>query len=618
MRRYLTTLRPRLDLILTRMRYRFDNGVAQGPVVFVVTLGILGALAAVVITLLGWLVGAFGDAAVSSVFSTGLWDRLDSILFNGAVPDGSFGVRLVWALQWIPTITISATIIAFVTTTMTRRLERLKNGTSPVMESGHVLILGWSNRIFPILQQLTLASGGRRRLVVVIADQSATHMLTEIEARCGDLGKLRVVTRAGDPTNPVALERANLLRASSVIVLEPDQGDSASIATVLAVKSLDPTLQIPVVVEVSDPHHATALRHATGEKVRTVTAWTIIARVTAQACRQQGLATALADFLDFEGNEIHVTSPKALVGGTYRDALVAFDSARVIGIERGDTPLLNPAVTTPILDGDALIVVADDVVTESPHRSRSIHSHTPRNLAPWNSSPENLLVIGWSSMGEAVLNELAPFVRRGSTVTVLADALYVDRRPADTYGGMAVEFVDTKGSTHGLEAALAERQFDQVLVLAYRHGIDAASADAKTMLILLLINTVLKGLNVRLVAEILDSRRADLALLTEPDDLVVSDRLAAQMMAQLTEDSRLSSIFNDLFDATGVSLNVYPIDLYLESNESRSIFELTLMAAERGESLVGIRRTDGSILMNPRGSFLYTAAPGDGLIVVSE
>jgi Trk K+ transport system NAD-binding subunit len=555
---------------------------------------------------------------VSSVFSTGLWERLDSILFNGAVPDGSFAVRLVWALQWIPTITISATIIAFVTTTMTRRLERLKNGTSPVMESGHVLILGWSNRIFPILQQLAMATGGRRRLVVVVADQSATHMLTEIEARCDDLGKLRVVTRTGDPTNPVALERANLLRASSVIVLEPDQGDSASIATVLAVKSLDPTLKIPVVVEVSDPHHATALRHATGEKVRTVTAWTIIARVTAQACRQHGLATALADFLDFEGNEIHVTPARSLVGGTYRDALVAFDSARVIGIERGETPLLNPALTTPILDGDALIVVSDDVVTESPHRSRSIPTHTPRNRAPWNSSPENLLVIGWSSMGEAVLGELAPFVKSGSTVTVLADAQYVDRRPADTYGGLAVEFVDTKGSTHGLEAALAQRQFDQVLVLAYRHGIDAASADAKTMLILLLINTVLKGLNIRLVAEILDSRRADLALLTEPDDLVVSDRLAAQMMAQLTEDSRLSSIFNDLFDATGVSLNVHPIDLYLETNESRSIFELTLIAAERGESLVGIRRTDGNIHMNPRGSYLYTAAPGDGLIVVSE
>ena len=469
-----------------------------------------------------------------------------------------------------------------------------------------------------VLGHLPDRLGGRRRLVVVVADRPAASMLTEIEARCDDLGKLKVVTRTGDPTNPVALERANLLRASSVIVLEPDQGDSASIATVLAVKSLDSSLKIPVVVEVSDPHHATALRHATGEKVRTVTAWTIIARVTAQACRQHGLATALADFLDFEGNEIHVTPAKSLVGGTYREALVAFESARVIGIERGETPLLNPPLATPILDGDALIVVANDVVTEAAHRTRPVRQHAPRTTAPWNDSPENLLVIGWSSMGEAVLNELAPFVRSGSTVTVLADALYVDRRPADSYGEMTVEFVDTKGSTHGLEAALAQRQFDQVLVLAYRHEIDAASADAKTMLILLLINTVLRGMNVRLVAEILDSRRADLALLTEPDDLVVSDRLAAQMMAQLTEDSRLSSIFNDLFDAAGVSLNVHPVDLYLEHDETRSIFEITLTAAERGESFVGIRYADGQIEMNPRGSAEYTAARGDGFIVVSE
>lgn len=618
MRKFATRCTDSAHAWFTRIRYHFDNGVAQGPAIFVTTLGILGFVAALVITLLGWMVGAFGESSAGSVFTSGLWDRLDAILFNNAVPDGNWAVRAVWALQWIPTITISATIIAFVTTTMTRRLESLKNGTSPVIESGHVLILGWSNRIFPVLQQLSLASGSRRRLVVIVAERPASGMLNEIEARCPDLGRLKVVSRTGDPTNPVALSRANILRAASVIVLEPDQGDSASIATVLAVKSLDPSLKIPVVVEVSDPHHATALRHATGEKVRTVTAWTIIARVTAQACRQHGLATALADFLDFEGNEIHVTPARSLMGRTYRDALTAFESARVIGIERGDSPLLNPLLSTEIVEGDALIVVANDVVTEAPHHARAVTKKAPRISTPWNDSPENLLVIGWSTMGEAVLNELAPFVRVGSTVTVLADAAYVEQRPAGSYGSMTVEFIDTKGSTHGLEAALAQRKFDQVLVLAYRHGIDAASADAKTMLILLLINTVLKGSNVRLVAEILDSRRADLALLTEPDDLVVSDRLAAQMMAQLTEDSRLASIFNDLFDATGVSLNVYPIDLYLENNDSVSIFELIEMAAERGESLVGIRKSTGHIQMNPRGSAIYTAVPGDGLIVVCE
>ncbi len=166
MRQLISNVQRRCRTTIVQLRYHFDNGVAQGPVVFIVTLGILGVVAALVITLLGWLVGAFGDDSIGAVLTTGLWDRLDSILFNSAVPDGSLAVRLVWALQWIPTITISATIIAFVTTTMTRRLERLKNGTSPVIESGHILVLGWSNRIFPIVQQLALASGGRRRLVV--------------------------------------------------------------------------------------------------------------------------------------------------------------------------------------------------------------------------------------------------------------------------------------------------------------------------------------------------------------------------------------------------------------------------------------------------------------------
>ncbi|NBV25786.1 MAG: hypothetical protein EBR99_00470 [Actinobacteria bacterium] len=46
----------RLRELGTKLRYHFDNGVTRGPFWFVVTLGVMGLITSVVITLLGWVV----------------------------------------------------------------------------------------------------------------------------------------------------------------------------------------------------------------------------------------------------------------------------------------------------------------------------------------------------------------------------------------------------------------------------------------------------------------------------------------------------------------------------------------------------------------------------------
>ncbi|MEN9971617.1 MAG: hypothetical protein RL146_918 [Actinomycetota bacterium] len=62
----------------------------------------------------------------------------------------------------------------------------------------------------------------------------------EIEARAKDLGKLKVVTRTGDVTNPEDLKRTNIANAKSIIVLDSDEaGDANVVSAVLARCSCD-------------------------------------------------------------------------------------------------------------------------------------------------------------------------------------------------------------------------------------------------------------------------------------------------------------------------------------------------------------------------------------------
>ncbi|MGK3945548.1 NAD-binding protein, partial [Streptomyces caeruleatus] len=89
-------------------------------------------------------------------------------------------------------------------------------------------------------------------------------MEDEIESRAEGLGKLKVITRTGDPTNPSDLKRANISGAKSIIILDEDEaGDATIVSTVLAVKSVNSNPNTRIIAEVDDPNTAEALETAT-------------------------------------------------------------------------------------------------------------------------------------------------------------------------------------------------------------------------------------------------------------------------------------------------------------------------------------------------------------------
>jgi hypothetical protein len=129
----------------------------------------------------------------------------------------------------------------------------------------------------------------------------------------------------------------------------------------------------------------------------------------------------------------------------------------------------------------------------------------------------------------------------------------------------------------------------------------------------------------RLVAEILDSRKAELARVAAVDDLVVSDNLAALLISQISENPALAPVFEDLFDADGAAINVKPIEHYVPLGKKIAFAELVAIAAAHGESAIGYRvvaesANDSStgVRLNPFKTNEFTPAKGDSLIVIGN
>jgi hypothetical protein len=383
-----------------------------------------------------------------------------------------------------------------------------------------------------------------------------------------------------------------------------------------------------VVAELNEAETARALHDASKGSVVTVQAADVIARVTAQACRQSGLSVVWRDLLDFAGDEIYFRVVPELQGHTYGEALLAFETSSVIGRRAADgTISVNPAMETVFEPGDAVIALSadDDTVVLTGFVDEDAPDAV---LSPSPSErPDSLLVVGWSHVGPVVLQELDQFAPAGSTVDVLVDPDLVD--PGELVdldlGRLRVTYQSTGSNLDELGASVRTQQYDKVVVLGYRRGLTPPEADARSLLSLIILQQALvassSGQRPRIVTELLDARDADLARATGADDFVVSDELSSLMLAQLAERADLEDVFADLFDVEGSAIALEPAKWYVTSSQ-KAFRGVVAAARARGESAIGYRIEHGSdglpaVMLNPPKTAEVTLGTDDQVVVIA-
>lgn len=623
-----------------RLRYAIDNSFGKSGV-FALYMLVAVAIATSLIVIIKYSLYLMpfllpeGTAPLAAPTFETFWGSFASVVGKGTEP--TWADRIVGVLYWIVTVCAGGTITGFIVGLINAALTEIKKGRSPIIAHNHTLILGWSNRIFPILKELEEAGLNQRRkpTVVIFANKTREWMEQQIKNNAGALKRLDVVPRMGDLNSLNELKRTNLGSSKSIIVLDETSGsDAGAVNTVFAVKALSTNPDQKLIVEIDDKNVAHSLATATKGQVIPVRSHDIIARVTAQASRQPGLAAVILDLLDFGGDEIYFQNVPALAGKTYKEALVSFNDASVIGLAHADGSVeLNPKGTTKLKATDSVIAVAEDddkVVYTGPTdlvaKSKPVVSKVPAR------KPEHMLVVGWSSMGRTILEELAPFMVKGSTVHIIAKKDFVKKSETENlnFGALKTTFAYTSGNINDMVIAAGAKKYDQILVLGYRKGVTVADADALTMLSMLQLNQLFEqdGNGVeptRLVAEIIDSSKAEIARVAAVDDLVVSDKLAALLMTQMSENVALAPVFTDLFDAEGASINLKPIEYFAKLGKEISFGELVAAAAAHGDSAIGVRiaansAKDGAtgVELNPSKHETYKPAAGDGLVVIGN
>ena len=571
-------------------------------------------------------------------FLEAAWQSFLHTIDSGTVAgDNGWTLRILMLLVTLSGIFIVSILIGSITSGLEAKLEDLRKGRSKVLENNHTLILGWSSKIFSIISELVIANENQKNpRIVILAPKDKVEMEDEIRSRQPCTKNSKIICRTGSPLDLTDLDVASPNEARSIIVLSPDgeDADTDVIKTILALTNSPERngKKFHIVAEIRNAENIEAAELVGRDEATLVLSSDLIAKVTAQTCRQSGLSMVYTELLDFDGAEIYFAKEPALNGKTYRDALFGYETSTVMGIRKvSGEILLNPDMSTLIEQTDQLIVISldDDTVTFSKAPEIPERGVSPE-IAKDGPGGERTLILGWNERGASIIQELDNYVGKGSEVLIMADTptvrLEIEHLQTIIYNN-TLQFREGNICDRKTLDSVSVGSFDHIIILCYQN-LDVQQADAKTLIALLHLRNISEqqGKDFSIVSEMLDIKNRDLAQVAKADDFIVSDKLVSLMLSQLSENAELKKVFDQLFTSEGSEIYLKPIEYYASVGEETNLYNLVDSAAQRGETFLGYKthalahdpKSAYGVFVNPNKSSKVTFSKEDRVIVLSE
>ncbi|XP_059655357.1 ion channel CASTOR-like isoform X4 [Cornus florida] len=576
-----------------------------------------------------WLSWTYVADSGNHANSEGIGPRLVSVSI-------SFGGMLIFAMM-----------LGLVSDAISEKFDSLRKGRSEVVEQNHTLILGWSDKLGSLLNQLAIANeslGGGT--VVVMAERDKEEMELDISKMEFDFRGTSVICRSGSPLILADLKKVSVSKARAIVVLaedgNADQSDARALRTVLSLTGVKEGLRAHIVVELSDLDNEVLVKLVGGDLVETVVAHDVIGRLMIQCARQPGLAQIWEDILGFENCEFYIKRWPQLDGMQFEDVLISFPDAIPCGVKVsscGGKIILNPDDSYVLQEGDEVLVIAEDDDTYAPTTLPTVKEAPFIHIARPARKPQKILLCGWRRDIDDMIVVLDASLASGSELWMFNEVLEKEREKKLIDGGLDIDrlvnisLVNREGNAvirRHLESLPLE-SFDSILILADESVEDSAiQADSRSLATLLLIRDIqAKRLPYReamgsqvhrgsfsqgswigemqqasdksvIISEILDPRTKNLLSMSRISDYVLSNELVSMALAMVAEDRQINDVLEELFAEEGNEMYIRQADLYLHEGEELSFYEILLRARQRREIMIGYRlANEEKAVINP-------------------
>lgn len=621
-----------------RIRYAVDNTFTRGTAALILWLAILSVA---IIAFMALVVSLFritpeGEAPLG--FWEAAWRNLMRTLDAGTMGgDAGWGYRIIMLLVTLGGVFVISTLIGVLSSAIEGKLEELRRGKSKILETNHIVILGWSEQLYTIISELVEANRNQPgNCIAVLSPLDKVAMDEMLSTRLGSTGRTRLVTRTGSPMDINDLNLVSIDTAKSIIILSPEDAENADAEVIKVLLAIVNNAErkasaYHIVAELRNPENAQVAHIVGKDEVELVLTGDVIARILAQTCRQSGLSAVYTELLDFGGDEIYIKHFPQLTGSRYKEVLARFDRNAVLGIAFSNGSVkLNPPPETKIGDEDQLVLVAEDddkvFFTDAGHISTDLI----KTGEPEEEKVESVLLLGWNRRASRIIHELDRYAVKNSTMKLMSGVDHTDgyKRELKKLKNFKVGCISGEITDRKVLKSQKLDQFDHIVVLSDSDNLPTQKADSQTMITLLHLRDLAEKHNYgySIVSEMQDIRNRNLIEVAHADDFIVSDKLISLLLAQVSENKSLNKVFEDILDPEGSEIYLKPVENYLVVNQEANFYTVIESAILKGETAIGYRLSaqerdklhSYGIHINPRKSENIVFRPGDKVIVLAE
>ncbi|WP_147300888.1 CASTOR/POLLUX-related putative ion channel [Aestuariispira insulae] len=650
--------------ILHRSQYRLDRILSKGVMA---QLGLLALFAFVTVSI-GMTVMFFGlfdpeNASVESIHHKSHEDIADAFWWSltHALDPGTF-VSNYGASWQVMLFAFSLTIIGMalfgafiglVSAGIHERLRLLDQGIGPVVEEGHILLLGWNNLAPAVISRLVDIAGDAR--LVVLADRDIEEMRHDLRMSVEIDRNLarRVIFRQGNVVADHELERVSYQKASRIIVLSNERSSlDATANDIDAIKLLlmfaDNRRWLEtkphIVAEISDVSNFEIANLAGKYQVPVVTSADLISRIMVQCSRQPDLSAVYFELFSASSNRLLMEHIPECTGMAFGSILNAFGRATPIGVcdilELEDRvvyiPDLNPPADHIIEEHEKIILIASETEAEFTPNGTAFDGLAPVPGEAFDlDRMKQVLILGWNRNIYTSLQLYDDYMAGGEVVVVSS----LDENEARTLldENLPKPLVNISvrvAQENYLKRAVLERYLadspDAVVILSDDSG-DTENPDSRVIMAMVLLQWILEthGMDAdpHVIAEILDRSSTHSLEFFQGFEMVVTPDIVSLMLAHIARRNDIRTVVTELLSPNGQEIYLKPFDRYVAEGEAFRFGDLVTRAKQNDEIVWGVVRMTGpdgekldncDVQINPDRTEPIALSQHDRLIVLSR
>jgi len=551
-----------------------------------------------------------------------------------AAPDGGGSAespihRLIGLSISIGGMLVFALLLSVISATFEDALQGLREGVGPVIEGDHIVILGYLTPMLQIIaKELCNANESAGGVLIAILSPlpkpDVEDFLREADGDIKDWVKnSTIVVRSGDACSIEDLTKVAAKSARKVLIMSKpgvsrEEADALTLNVLLTMHNNHWPLQGRCIVQCQLVRNQGVFKRLLNETSQVLTTNDFIAELMVQSAMQSGLVNVVRSVFCFEGDEFYIQRIQGTAGRTFIEVLFSLPGVILVGIMTpGGSLELLPAMDRIIEADDALCILAEDDSTvpeqATPGTLKDIRGTDASEMQIVSQHPETpaqkqtIVVCGWNDMIGAALSEIEKNVAKGSQVIIHSPQPVESRtefiessqkRRNHCFQNITIQHQQGPLAARFQLEELPLAEASMILVLADESCESARTADSQTMAVVIQVQDILEkrcgtaGSSAVIMPQLLDTNTEETAVQTGIHNYIMSSRLAARIMAVVSEVPQTINIIDCLVKTRVCKLAItklpeYPAAASLDLSVGVSFNDVTWVAALTNEIVLG-------------------------------